>query len=92
MDTSVRDIVEYLKNLGYTLKHLWIICPGYYFETTPPEFPIQGLETKEQVEEYLKNEIKKVLHLVTKEYKIKTYPHKDQYIYFSIKHPKVRDS
>ena len=65
MDSRIANIVSSLRSQGYNVQELYNPVKINYHHITPPNYPEEGFETKEQYSKYIEEEEDKVFSFVS---------------------------
>lgn len=65
MDSTIANIVSSLRSQGYNVQELYNPAKINYHHITPPNYPEEGFETKEQYSKYIEEEEDKVFSFVS---------------------------
>lgn len=65
MDSRIANIVSSLRSQGYNVQELYNPAKINYHHITPPNYPEEGFETKEQYSKYIEEEEDKVFSFVS---------------------------
>ena len=91
MDPCVRDIVNFLKNLGYTVRQcrcLTNVLNNHHLRVEPPNFPVR-VDTEQDKVKYMVEEYSKLNDLLYNDFHNLPRPKDNQNYYFTIKNPTV---